>query len=273
MELAVPVESLNGVPIYYDVAGDGEPVVLVHGAWTESRTWGFVTPALSASFRVVAYDRRGHGRSESDPESGTVHDDVGDLAALIEHLGLAANLVANSYGACIALRLAVERSELVRRTAAHEPPFLPLLADDPESKRILDATALSVTRVRERIEAGDYAGGAEQFVDEVALGPGMWRQLPPEMQQMFVRHAPTFLGELNDPDALSIDLDTLAGVSVPVLFSQGDQSPPMFSPIIRRLADAAPHARLHTFSGAGHVPHLTHPEQYVHVINDFLLST
>lgn len=82
----------------------------------ESQTWGFVVPGLAESFHVVAYDRRGHGNSGGPPEAGTVHDDMADLAALIEDLGIApVNLVANSYGACIALRLTIERPDLVRR--------------------------------------------------------------------------------------------------------------------------------------------------------------
>ncbi len=270
----MPVEDINGTPLSYEEMGRGEPLVLVHGSWGEGETWGFVVPGFAESFGVVTYDRRGHGRSSGPPEDGTVHDDVADLVALIEKLGIApANIVANSYGACIALRLTVERPELVRRTAGHEPPFLPLLADDPEAKAILETSAESIEAVRQLLEAGAHATGAEQFVETVALGPGMWSEIPPPMQEMFVRHAPTFLGELNDPDALMIDLGALGAVSSPVLLSHGNQSPPMFAPIIERLARALPAAHRHTFAGAGHVPQLTHPDAYVAVVKSFIQST
>lgn len=270
----MPIEEINETPLSYEDTGEGEPLVLVHGSWGEGDTWGFVVPGFAESFRVVTYDRRGHGRSSGPPEQGTVYDDVADLAALIEKLGVApANLVANSYGACIALRLTAQRPELVRRTAAHEPPFLPLLAGDPDAEPVFEQTAGSIGTVRERLEAGDHAGGAEQFVETVALGPGMWSQLPPPMQEMFVRHAPTFLGELNDPDALVIDLEAMGRVSTPVLLSGGDQSPPMFAPIVERLAGGMPGAHRHTFTGAGHVPQLTHPDDYVRVVTSFLRST
>ncbi|HUF83275.1 MAG TPA: alpha/beta hydrolase [Acidimicrobiia bacterium] len=269
----MPVEEINGTPLSYEETGEGEPLVLVHGSWGEGDTWGFVVPGLAESFRVVAYDRRGHGRSSGPPDEGTVHDDVADLAALIEKLGIApASLAANSYGACIALGLTAQRPELVRRTAAHEPPFIPLLADDPDAKPVFDETAVSTEAVRVLLEAGDFAGGAERFVETVALGPGMWSQLPPEMRDMFVRHAPTFLGELRDPDALTIDLAALGRVSTPLLLTKGDQSPPMFAPIVEQLARAVPDAQRHTFTGAGHVPQLTNPDDYVAVVTSFVQS-
>ncbi len=270
----MPVEEINGTPLSYEETGGGEPLVLVHGSWGEGDTWGFVVPGLAESFRVVTYDRRGHGKSSAPPEEGTVHDDVADLAALIEKLGIGpANLAANSYGSCIALRLTAQRPELVRRLAAHEPPFMPLLAADPDARPVFDDTQASFAVVQQLLEAGDHAAGAKRFVETVALGPGMWSLLPPEMHDMFVRHAPTFLGEMRDPDALTIDLGALGAVSSPVLLSHGNQSPPMFAPIIERLARALPAAHRHTFAGAGHVPQLTHPDDYVAVVKSFIQST
>src|SRR5438874_99707 len=111
----VTTETINGTTLAYDVAGEGEPLILIHGSWGERQTWAFIVPGLAESFRVVSYDRRGHGESVAPPDAGTVHDDVADAAALIEGMDAApAYVVANSYGSCIALRLAAERPELVK---------------------------------------------------------------------------------------------------------------------------------------------------------------
>jgi pimeloyl-ACP methyl ester carboxylesterase len=92
-------ETINGTTLAYDTDGEGHPLVLVHGSWGERQTWAFVVPSLTPLFRVVSYDRRGHGESDAQPEAGTVHDDVADVAALIEALDIApAHVVANSYG-------------------------------------------------------------------------------------------------------------------------------------------------------------------------------
>ena len=113
-------------------------------------------------------------------------------------------------------------------------------------------------------------------------GAGNWRedrdaprlhQLPQQARDTFVANAPTYLGELRDPDALRADLDSLARSAVPVLLSQGDQSPAMFVPILDRVAAALPNAKRTTIAGAGHIPHMTHPKEYAAVIRGFLLAT
>lgn len=80
--------NANGVGLHYEIAGAGIPVVLVHGSWNSHHSWDLVFPALAQSFRVLSYDRRGHGRSQLPAGQGSVREDVADLAALIEQLGL-----------------------------------------------------------------------------------------------------------------------------------------------------------------------------------------
>ncbi len=82
-------------------------------------------------------------------------------------------------------------------------------------------------------------------------------------------NADTFAGEAADPAWADIDLDALSGITFPVLLTQGDQSPPMFAKIIARLAAAMDNAEVRTLPGAGHVPHATHPADYVAVISRF----
>ena len=61
----------NGVRLYYEIHGGGEPLVLVHGSWVDATRWRFVVPGLAESFRVLVYDRRGHSRSERPDAPGT----------------------------------------------------------------------------------------------------------------------------------------------------------------------------------------------------------
>ena len=65
------VARVNGVDLYYEVHGAGEPLVLVHGSWSDAATWRQVVPAMADSFRVLVYDRRGHSRSERPASSST----------------------------------------------------------------------------------------------------------------------------------------------------------------------------------------------------------
>jgi pimeloyl-ACP methyl ester carboxylesterase len=264
--------TVNGIRIFYEIGGNGDaPLVLVHGSWGSHHGWDLVVPELSRTLRVVAYDRRGHSQSERPRAPGSVREDVADLAALIEHLGLVPAWVAgNSFGASIALRLAGERPELLRGVIGNEPPLFALLAGDPTTAPMLDEVARRVGAVVDRIASGDHAGAAEQFVETVALGPGAWAQLSPDLQRTFVENAPTFLDEARDPEQLTFDPARLKAFPRPALVTQGDQSPPIFAPVIARLRHVAPGLSVATFAGAGHIPHVTHASEYVGTITAFI---
>lgn len=259
--------QVNGVRLYYEIHGEGEPLVLVHGSWVDASNWQFVVPGLAEDFQVVVYDRRGHSRSERPAVAGSVEEDGDDLAALIEALGLApAHVITNSYAGNIALRLAMRRPELFRSLSCHEPPLWSLLEEDAEGREMLEQGTHSLGAVGRRIAEGDNEGAARQFVDEVAFGPGAWEnELPPEVRAVFVQNAPTFLDELNDPQQLRIDEQALSRLAVPVRLTEGAESGPIFGLIVARLDELIPGAVLETIDGAAHVPQLTAPERYVQV--------
>lgn len=263
--------QVNGVRLFYELQGTGAvPLVLVHGSWNSHHAWDLVVPRLVEAFRVLTYDRRGHSQSERPTGQGSVREDVADLAALLEHVEFVpAWVVANSFGASIALRLAGEHPGLLRGLIAHEPPLFSLLTNDPGLAPMLEDVRRRIRSVVERIASGDHAGATEQFVETVALGPGAWKTLPPAVQQRMIENAPTFLDEGNDPEQVAFDLDWLSAFSKPVLFTRGDQSPPTFAPVLIRLSGALSHAETHIFPGAGHVPHTTHPDAYAEAIIEF----
>jgi pimeloyl-ACP methyl ester carboxylesterase len=135
---------------------------------------------------------------------------------------------------------------------------------------MLDGLGKTIGAVVERIASGDHAGAAEQFVEMVALGPGTWAQLPPDLQRTFIENAPTFLDEARDPDQLAFDLAWIRAFSRPSLLTRGDQSPPIFAPVVAKVADVLPNASVFTFQGAGHIPHATHPDAYTEAIGAFI---
>lgn len=89
---------INGVEIFYERGGEGDRIVMTHGAWTDGRTWQAVTEV--DRFEVVTWDRRGHSRSGDGEGPGSCRQDAADLAALMEHLGDGpVHAVGNSAGA------------------------------------------------------------------------------------------------------------------------------------------------------------------------------
>jgi pimeloyl-ACP methyl ester carboxylesterase len=262
-------QRINDIELYYERTGDSDStVVLVHGGWTDHRSWQFVAPALAERHQVVSYDRRGHSRSERPTTPGSRRLDEDDLAALIETLDLGpVHLVGNSYGGSISLGLAARRPDLVLDVAAHEPPlvgvarsYAPLAAELSHVNRLIDDVA-------EMLRAGDLAGGAQHFIDAVVLGPGSWQLLPEENRRTFVANAATFLDTIGDPHWA----DPPEPDALPVLLTDGSNSPSWLPTIVSALAASTyRHADRHTFVGAGHVPHLTHPHQYVALIESFM---
>jgi pimeloyl-ACP methyl ester carboxylesterase len=265
----MPISVINGIRIYSEWHGEGAPVVLVHGSWGDHHNWDPVVPGLARTFRVLIYDRRGHSQSERLATPGSVEEDVADLALLINSQSLQpAHIVGNSFGASIVLKLAAARPDLFASLTVHEPPLVGLLGNDPG----LPAVQQRIEAVIATLKSGRTELGAQQFVETVALGPGMWEKLPPQMRQTFVFNAPTWLDEMNDQQGFVLDLGRLAAIDKPALISRGDQSPPFFGTILDKIAEALPGARRHTFNGAGHVPHLTHPDDFVSIVGGFIGS-
>lgn len=268
----MPTVTVNGVRIFYDLTGGGDaPLGMVHGAWWSHRGWESVVPGLAKTHRVLTYDRRGHSASERPPGQGSVREDVGDLAELIEHLELApAWVVGVSSGASIVLRLAAERPDLLRGVILHDPALFSLLADDPEAGPILDAVRERIGAVVERIVAGDHAAAARQFVETVAAGPGRWDELSDDYREILIDNAPSFLDDARDDEALAFDVESITDFSKPSLITVGEQSPPFYGRVASRVADAMPQVEVQVFPGAGHVPHRTHPEAWVETVTSFI---
>lgn len=247
----------NGVvDLQCEVDGAGEPVVFVHGGFTDRDAWRFVAPGLAEDFHVVTYDRRGHSRSDRGAGPATRRAEENDLIGLVDALGLApVHLVGSSYGGSIVLGVAARRPELVRTVVAHEPALLDVVVDPG-----LEDVKSLMAAVGGQLAAGDLVGGTRRFVEELILGPGWWAQLPDATRDVMVANAATIVDMLDDPDWASLDVDELAAAGVPVLLTDGDASPSWLRRIVASLAALAPDAARRTYTGAGHMPHITHPE-------------
>lgn len=109
--------DLPGVRVWYkDSGGRGVPVVLLHAATGSTRAWEYQFPAFAArGYRVIAYDRRGWGRSVIDPAGVQPGTGADDLLALIEHLGIdRVHIVATAAGGFVAFDFAVSFPQRVR---------------------------------------------------------------------------------------------------------------------------------------------------------------
>ncbi len=269
----LPLAKANGVELCYEQTGDrGAPMVLIHGSWIDHSNWGMVVPGLSKSFRVLTYDRRGHGKSQKVASQGSFDEDAEDAADLLHQLGLApAHIVGNSGGSVIALKMAVRRPEVFRSLNIHEPPAFDLLKGDPSMGPML-ARLDSIGKVVKALQSGDKVGGARMFA-EFVTGPGGWDRMPPQQREAFIANADTFLDESKDPLGLTVDLKALSGFSRPTMLTYGGKSPASFRPVVDKVAAAIHGAKVFSFDDAGHMPHVTHPDKFVATATEFAMSS
>src|SRR5919199_3853235 len=113
----MPLALVRDLHLYYELHGDGEPLVLVNGALdTIESDWERHLPAFAARYRVLAYDHRGHGRSDNPSGRFTGYNELAeDLAALLDTTGIArAHVCGFSDGAMTLMTFALRWPERVR---------------------------------------------------------------------------------------------------------------------------------------------------------------
>ncbi|HLM90916.1 MAG TPA: alpha/beta hydrolase [Thermoplasmata archaeon] len=270
----MPTIDVRHVQLHYEQAGSsGDPTVLIHGSMVDSSNFARVVPGLSRGLTVLTYDRRGFGGSTPGPRATPVETDTLDLAALLEATDFyPVHVVGHSYGAAVALRLAAERPELVRSLALHEPPFVGLLADRPESAVEGERFLRGIDSIRAQIRAGDRPGAARNVVEIFSLTGGAWDRLPETVRDGFANLMDRWSEEYGDPDALRPRPDSLRETLVPALLTTGSESPDFLRHIRDRLAVEMPNPTVRAIPHAGHAPQVTAPEAYVGLLLTFLLE-
>lgn len=134
----MPKIRVNGVDIYYEEHGRGEPVALLNGIMQNTAGWAFQTRDLAQRHRVILHDMRGQGQSDKPDQAYTWDDHIEDFRALLDALGVErTHLAGVSYGAEVAMHFALKYpdrlSSLVLGTAApHVTPLLKAFAESWE---------------------------------------------------------------------------------------------------------------------------------------------
>lgn len=250
--------------------GAGTPVTLVHGgvihsgpAWAKS-----LGPLIDAGYRVIAVDRRGHGRSpKGDAEHVSLHQHADDLRLTLElREARPAHLVGVSYGALVCLEFARSWPDRAVSLTLSEPSLLTLLEDDPDYQVWLSSFA----EVEERARRG--APPEEWFPDWLNLIDGrMAKATTPEHPtwSLVERHAHLIFKEETGWRYRLSD-DELGSISAPVLVVNGELSEPGMQQIGELLAAKLPNATHARVEGGGHDLHARRPEAFNALLLDFL---
>jgi pimeloyl-ACP methyl ester carboxylesterase len=273
----MPKIQANGLNFHYQQAGDGPDVVLIHGLTGDLSIWYLCQAigALARSFRVTAYDLRGHGYSDVPRAAYTSADQAGDTLAIMDALGIdRARLVGHSFGGVIAMHAAVLNPARIEGVVLSDPCF-------PALQHLEDVSRWSHWQnFREEAAQAGVALSDEhwydlgRFFDQVlhldgerllrfrrAVGlPGFNRLL---------RLARTTCGDdAKVPAGLTEDL--IRGVVQPVLALFGEHSP--FLATADYLAEHLPHCVDRRVAGAKHRAPEENPEEFVELVYGFLTT-
>jgi pimeloyl-ACP methyl ester carboxylesterase len=192
----MPEVVVNGTRLYYQQAGQGPDVVLVHAVTSNQAVWLFtgLVDALAAEFRVTSYDLRGHGASERPPTGYTSAAMAADFHSLHTALGLGpALLVGHSFGGVIAMHAAVEYSTAVAGVVLSDSFFPGLKHIEPNFGKMTIWRDLRETFAKVDVDLGDTVDFTRLFrataelppeklkvLEDIygAFGRGWLRQLP-----------------------------------------------------------------------------------------------
>lgn len=260
---------LNGESIYYEVDGDGPPLVLMHGWTLNLRMWDPQVTGLAQRFRMIRFDRRGFGRSSGHED---VRWDAADLDALLTHLDVSqAHILGMSQGGSVALRFARRYSARASSLILHGsiPPDGFPLAWNGRDRVPVD--------VWQKVA---QAEGMERFREEMAAHPVL--HVPdshPAVRRQLREMLAAYPGSrLLDPVAASgpiapATMDDLRHLTLPALVLIGDSDVPYLQIVARALAYYLPHAEFAVIRGGGHMVNMTQPEAYNAALARFLDRT
>lgn len=237
--------NAGGVRTYYEVYGEGEPVVMLHGGLATAESWAMQIPALAERYRLYVPERRGHGRTPDIEGPITYEMMAADTAAFIDAAGTGAvHLVGWSDGAVVGVLVALHRPELVRKLVVIGQYFN-FEGEVPEFRAMIDHWGSDLPEGFHEVYDRVSPDGPEHFPVVLEKMMRMWRE---------------------EPD---IALSELAGVRAPVLLMQGDDDIVTVEHSAA-LAAALPDAQLAVVPGSSHMVPLEKPVLVNRLILDFL---
>ncbi|SMH36184.1 alpha/beta fold hydrolase [Maritimibacter sp. HL-12] len=259
-----------GFPTHVVHVGCGvRRALFIHCTLGHTGTWTRVQAALLEKLAMTAFDRPGHGKSAGwSGEGGALglHDLTTRIAAAL--IDKRADVIGHSYGATVALRLAMERPGMVRSVTLIEPPLFALAAGTAAHEAHMSAMA----GFGAALAAGDREAAARVF--QTAMNPDApWSSLSDRARTRLADQIERIAEErgvtMDDAPGLTMP-DRIEALSLPVLLIEGSASPPIVHAVHEALAARLPQARRVMVAGAGHMSPLTHPEGVAGEIAAFL---
>lgn len=276
----MPHTHTNVVVTFYEDAGEGPAVVLIHGYGADLRLWDQQAPALvDAGFRVIRYDVRGHGRSLIPPDGYTYENYAADLNDLLDRINIerpgtespaidTAHLVGLSMGGGIVLKYALDFPERVLSLTLVDSA-LPGFSYSEETSGRIQAFVEAV-----------HADGPHAALENVWLEHPFFdgvRRSPEQFAQVrdivLSFQAPDMRDGARPPDYRPDIAARLSEATAPSLVIVGENDVPDFRLIANVLAENMPDARLVVIPDCWHLPPVEKPHEFNKLLIDFLRNS
>ena len=273
----MPHTYTNGVVTFYEDAGDGPVVVLVHGYGADLRLWDAqVMPLRAAGFRVIRYDMRGHGRSMIAPDGYTFDNYAADLRDLLDRLNVerpatqsldveAVHVVGLSMGGGVALQFALDFAVRVLSLTLVDSALPGFTYGDQTTAHIqqfMDAVRSEGAR-----EAINRVWLEHPFFDGVRRDPQRFAAVRDILLDF---QAPDMRDGARPADYRPDIADRLGEIAAPTLVIAGENDIADFRLIADVLAENLPDARLAIIANCWHLPPVEKPAEFNHLLIDFL---
>ena len=262
----MPTATVNGVELYYEEHGAGEPLVLVPGFGTGAWIWYRQVPAFAESFRTVVFDPRGVARSGGRDEPYAMRQFADDVAALLDALGVGgAHVLGASFGGFVAQEFALAHPERTRALvlcctsyggAGHVPPSAETLAAIASTKGLN-----TEERVRENLL--------------LAFSPRFAAGHPAEVERVIAlragNHVPEYAYLRQLQAAVAFDASgRVPDIKAPTLVLTGDADAIVPHQNSLNLAATIPGATLRVIPGGSHAFFIEQPEEFNRAVVEFI---
>jgi pimeloyl-ACP methyl ester carboxylesterase len=266
----MPKALVNGINIYYQVHGSGEPLVLIQGFGGDHTGWFFQTRAFKKHFQVVIFDNRGIGRTDPSPAPYTIRTMADDTVGLMDFLGIdKAHILGMSLGGMVAQEIALDYPDRVRR--------LLLICTTPGqeevsrvSPKLLEAFGVKDGTTQRDLGSVDFLQTATT-VTALAFNKRLYRMILVPLTKLYVKRV-GIAGYLGQAEAVAghSTRDRLHLIRVPTLVMTGTEDRIVSPSSSDEIARIIPHARLVKVEGGSHAFFIEMRGRFNREVLDFL---
>lgn len=262
--------EFNGARLYYELAGGGEPLVMLHAGIADCRMWEAEFAAFSRSYRTLRFDMRGYGRSLPVEGDFNLQD---DLEVLLDTLAIAEPLILMgcSMGGGLALDYALDQPEMVSALilVGSAPRGFEIDADGPDELFAQSEAAFAAGEVDRVAELDmriwfDGVGRSPEAVNAEA------RRKAYAMAKLVTEHELTGVGTPVRKTEATPAAERLHELNMPALIVIGENDLPFLRLAADYMNEKLPKAKMALIADAGHLPNMEHPRKFQAALRDFL---